>query len=371
VPGSDQFCDAQASNQVAIMAMNFYSRAETGNLGGTMTRRPKALSRRQLIKAGGAVATGIAAPAILRVGAALAAYPDRPVRIVVANTPGGPSDIIARMMSAVLQEATGASFVVENKGGGGGNIGMGSVARSEPDGYTILLSTSAYSVNPGLYNTLPYDPFKDFAAVCELAVSPHVFAVKPDLAVNTMKEFVALAKANQDNFNVSTPPIGTTPHLQAEVLKLREDLPRMATVVFPGGGDALKALISGTVQLSSGVLAPAHPQIKGGNVKGLAVTGEKRWHDLPDIPTMLEAGFPDFVFETYTALMAPAKTPPEIVARLEKLALEQLAKPDLRARLTQAGFDVTARDGKGHMERVAKEVPMFRDIITKAGIQRL
>src|SRR5262245_66019472 len=134
-----------------------------------------------------------------------------------------------------------------------------------------------------------------------------------------MKEFAALAKKDIDRFNVSTPPIGTSPHLQAEVLKLREGLQKMATVVFPGGGDALKAVISGTVQLSSGVLAPAHPQIKAGNLKGLAVTGKNRWHDLPEIPTMEEVGYKDFVFDTYTALMAPAKTPPEIVSRLEKV----------------------------------------------------
>jgi len=326
------------------------------------------LSRRRLIKA---ALAGLAAPALLRIGTAFAAYPDRPIRIVVANTPGGPSDIIARIMAAAMQEAMGGSVIVENKGGGGGNIGMGYVARADADGYTILLSTSAFSVNPGLYNTPVYDPFKDFVAVCELAVSPHVFAVKPELGTGTMKEFVALAKADPDKFNVSTPPIGTTPQLQAEVLKLREGLQKMATIVFPGGGDALKALLSGTVQLSSGVLAPAHPQIKAGAIKGLAVTGRTRWHDLPEIPTMLESGYPDFVFDTYTALMAPAKTPPEVVARLEKVALDILAKPDMRQRLTQAGFEVTAKDGKGHMVRVAKEVPMFSDIIAQAGIKKL
>ena len=174
-----------------------------------------------------------------------------------------------------------------------------------------------------------------------------------------------------DKFNVSTPPIGTTPQLQAEVLKLREGLQRMATIVFPGGGDALKALLTGTVQLSSGVLAPAHPQIKAGNVKGLAVTGTTRWHDLPDIPTMLESGYKDFVFDTYTALMAPAKTPPEIVGKLEKVALDILARPDMRERLAKSGFEVTAKDGKGHMARITKEVPMFRDIIVQAGIKKL
>src|SRR6516165_11149874 len=129
-------------------------------------------SRRRLIKA---ALAGLAAPAVLRIGTAFAAYPERPVRIVVANTPGGPSDIIARFMAAALQEAMGGSFVVENKGGGGGNIGMGSVARADPDGYTLLLSTNAFTVNPGLYATLPYDPFKDFAAIAEIATSPNVF----------------------------------------------------------------------------------------------------------------------------------------------------------------------------------------------------
>src|SRR5437764_11433411 len=317
------------------------------------------------------MAGGLVAPAVLRIGKAFAAYPDRPFKIVVANTPGGPSDIIARIMAAAMQDAMAASVFVENKGGAGGNIGMGSVARAEPDGYTILLSTSAYAVNPGLYQTLPYDPFNDFTAICELAVSPHVFAVKPDLGAATMKEFVALAKANPDKFNVSTPPIGTTPQLQVEVLKLREGLQGMATVVFAGAGDALKALISGTVQLSSGVLAPAHPHIKAGTVKALALTGRTRWHDLQQIPTMLESGYPDFVFETYTALMAPAKTPPEIVARLEQVVLEILRRPEIRERLTQSGFEVTAKSGKEHMARIAREVPMFANIIAQAGIKKL
>jgi tripartite-type tricarboxylate transporter receptor subunit TctC len=329
--------------------------------------RERGMTRRRFVAATG----WLGLSALVRARPAQAAYPDRPIKIVVANTPGGPSDIIARIMAAAMQDAMGATVFVENKGGAGGNIGMGSVARAEADGYTILLSTSAYSVNPGLYQALPYDPFKDFTAICELAVSPHVFAVKLDLGVGSVKEFAALAKANADKFNVSTPPIGTTPHLQAEVLKLREGLQGMATVVFAGGGDALKALLSGTVQLSSGVLAPAHPHIKAGTIKGLAVTGRTRWHDLPQIPTMLEAGYPDFVFETYTALMAPAKTPPDIVARLEQVALDVLRRPDIRAKLTESGFEVTATPGKEHMARVAREVPMFADIIARAGIKKL
>ena len=326
-----------------------------------------ATTRRKLIKI---LAAGVAAPAVLRTTGALAAYPDRVVRIVVANTPGGPSDIIARIMAASLQEATGGTFIVENRGGGGGNIGMGAVARSEPDGYTILLATSSYSVNPGLFEALPYDPFKDFVAVAELATSPNVFAVKPELGAGTMREFIALVKKEPDKFNVSTPPIGTTPQLQAEVLKAREGLGRMATVTHTGGGEALRALLGNTVQLSSGTLAPAHPHIKSGAIKGLAVTGAARWFDLPDIPTMVEAGFKDFVFETYTSLMAPAKTPPEAVTWLESEALKVLQRQELRNKLVEAGFEIQAKDGKTHMARVAREVPMYREIIASAGIAK-
>jgi tripartite-type tricarboxylate transporter receptor subunit TctC len=324
-----------------------------------------ASTRRRLIKV---LAAGIAAPMVLRTTGALAAYPERTVRIVVANTPGGPSDIIARIMAATLQEATGATFIVENRGGGGGNIGMGAVARSEPDGYTVLLATSSYAVNPSLFETLPYDPFKDFVAIAEVATSPNVFAVMPELGLGTIKEFVTRAKQDPDKFNVSTPPIGTTPHLQAELLKVREGLGRMATVTHTGGGEALKALLSKTVQLSSGALAPAHPHIKSGAIKGLAVTGATRWSDLPDIPTMLEAGYKDFVFETYTSLMAPAKTPPEAVAWLEKECLKVLQRPELRNKLVESGFEVQAKDGKTHMARVAKEVPMYGEVIANAGI---
>jgi tripartite-type tricarboxylate transporter receptor subunit TctC len=332
------------------------------------TGRP---SRRRLLKACAAVSAGLAAPTLLRIGSALAAYPDRPIKIVVANTPGGPSDISARMIAAEMQQVLGGSVFVENKGGAGGNIGYGYVARSEPDGYTILLTTSAYVVNPSLYNSIPYDPFSDFVAICEPVVTPHVFAVKADLPAKTMKEFVALVKKEPDKFNVSTPPIGTTPQLQAEVLKLREGLEKMATVVFQGGGDAVKAVLAGTVQLNSGTLAPALPHIQAGALTALAQTGATRFVGLPNVPTMVEQGYKDFTFDTYCALMAPAKVPAEIVAQLEKTCLGILAKPEFKQKLVAAGFDVTAKDAKGHAARIAREIPMFKKIIEDAGVKKL
>lgn len=323
-------------------------------------------TRRRVIAGAGAL---VAAPAVLRGTSVFAAYPDKPVRIIVANSPGGPSDIMARTIAPLLQDALKASFVVENIGGGGGNIGMGRVARSDPDGYTILLSTSGYAVNPGLYAQLPYDPLNDFVGIAELGVSPNVIAVQPSLGVKTVKELAALARKDQAKFNIATPPIGTTPQLAAELFKVSEGLKDVAVIVHTGGGQALQALLSGAVQVNIGVLAPAHPQIVAGTVVGLAITGDKRWHDLPNIPTMVELGYKDFVSETYTALLAPAKTPPDIVATLEKATLAALAKPDVRDRLLKSGFTVTATTGKAHMARVAREVPMFKKIIADAGIK--
>jgi len=328
-------------------------------------------SRRRMLKATGAIVAGLAAPTFLRVTSALAAYPEKPIKIVVANTPGGPSDISARMMAAELQPVLGGTLFIENRGGAGGNIGFGYAARSEPDGYTILLATSAFCVNPSLYHSIPYDPIKDFVPICEPVAGPHVFAVKADLPAKTMKEFVALGKKEPDKFNVATPPIGTTPQLQAEVLKLREGIQGMATVVFNGGGDAVKAVLANTVQLNSGSLAPAIAHIKAGTLRALAQTGPKRFVGIPDVPTMEEQGYKDFVFDTYCALMAPAHVPHEIVARLEKACLEVLAKPDFKAKLVEAGFDVTAKDAKGHAERIAREIPLFRKIIDEAGIKKL
>lgn len=335
-----------------------------------MTRPPSGAprSRRDVLKA---AALGIAAPAVLGARVALADYPDRPVKFVVANSPGGPSDIIGRIVAAGLQKATGRTFIVENHAGAGGNIGMEYAARAEPDGYTILLATNAFSINYGLYNKIPYDPFKDFVAVSELGGSPNIFVVRSDLSAKTMKEFVTLARGNTEKFNASTSPIGTTPQLQLEVLKSRENLPRLESVVFKGGGDAIEALLAGTVQMCSGSLAPSQPHIKSGALRGLAICAEARWPDLPDVPTMAEAGYPDFIFAVDAVLMAPAKTPRQTVRWLEAETLKVLASADMKEKFFQAGFFVRAKGADAAWARVSKEITEFKDIIDKAGIQKL
>jgi tripartite-type tricarboxylate transporter receptor subunit TctC len=337
----------------------------------TKFNKDSAPSRRGIIKGGAALAAGVAAPAFLSIRSAYAAYPDRTVKIIVANTPGGPSDLVGRVVTAALQQSTGKTFIIENIGGAGSNIGMGAAARAVPDGYTILLITNAYSINATLYSKIPYDPLKDFVGVCELATTPNTFTVKSDLPAKTIKEFVALARANPDKFNVSTPPIGTTPQLQADALKIREKLPKLEQVVFKGGGDALQALLSGTVQLSSGALPPALQHIKAGTLRCLAVTGETRWPDLPDVPTMQEAGYKDFVFAVDCALMAPSKTPPEIVKWLETETLKVLGTPEMKEKLYKAGFQIRAKGAKDAWARITKEIDMFKGIIEQAGIKKL
>jgi len=329
------------------------------------------LTRRRMIKGAGVLAAGIAAPAFLSVRSAYAAYPDRPIKFIVANTPGGPSDLVGRMLAAALQQSTGKTVVIENIGGAGSNIGMGVAARSEPDGYTFLLATNAYSVNVTLYNKIPYDPLKDFVGVCELATSPNTFVVQSALPAKTMKEFVALARANPEKFNVAAPPIGTTPQISAEMLKLRENLPKLETVIFKGGGDALQALLSNTVQLSSGSLPPAAQHIKAGTLRCLAVTGETRWPDMPDVPTMVEAGYKDFVLATDTVLLAPAKVPPEAIKWLETETLKVLSTPEMKEKLFKSGFQVRPKGANAAWARVTKEIDMFKGIIDQAGMKKL
>ena len=330
--------------------------------------RLSAPSRRTFVKT--AVAAGVAAPALLRATSAFAQYPERPVRIVVANTPGGPSDITARIVAAQLQQNTGKTFVVENRGGAGGNIGFGYAAKADPDGYTILLITNAFSVNVSLYHELPYK-VSDFVAVAELAVSPNTFTVRSDLPAKTMKEFVALVRGNPDKYNCATPPIGTSSQLQLEYLKHLENLPKLSDVVYKGGGDAITALLGGDVQISSGSLAPALPHIKAGTMRCLAITGDQRWPEMPEVPTMVEAGYKDFVFGVDCALLAPAKTPPEAVKWLEAETLKVMKNPQIQDKLHKAGFVVRTQGADACWKRVNKEIVLFKDIIETAKIAKL
>jgi tripartite-type tricarboxylate transporter receptor subunit TctC len=302
--------------------------------------------------------------------AAAPTYPDRPVRIVVPLAAGGPSDVTARLLSVKLSEALGQTFFVENRPGAGTNLGTATVARSAADGYTLLVTSSAFVVNPGLYKQVPYDPIKDFAPVTELDTSPNVFIATPASGITSIKQLVERAKANPNELSYASAGIGTTPHLATELLKIAAGI-NITHVPYQGASQALQSILAGTVPIACTSLPGAHANILGGKLRALAVTGPQRWYDMPDVPTMLELGYVGFVVDTFHCIMAPAGTPQEIVGRLSGILLATLKEPTLREQLRTLGFEVVGNGPDGLRRRIAEEVPRYREIITKAGIARV
>jgi tripartite-type tricarboxylate transporter receptor subunit TctC len=323
-------------------------------------------TRRALLQGAGALSL----VAALSRRATAASYPERPVRILVPFAAGGPSDLTARLIGDKLREALGQTFIVENRGGAGGNLGIAQVARSAPDGYTLLVVSSAFVVNPGLYKSVPYDPFKDFAPVAELDTSPNVFIATPASGITSIEQLVARAKANPNELSYASAGIGTTPHLAGELLKIAAGI-NVTHVPYPGAGPAIQAILAGTVPLMCASLPGAHPGIKAGTLRALAVTGAERWFDMPDVPTMLELGYKGFVSDTFHCMLAPAGTPADIVDRLAGASLAALKEPAFHDKLRALGFEVIGHGPEGLRQRIAEEVPRFRDLIAKAGIERV
>jgi tripartite-type tricarboxylate transporter receptor subunit TctC len=296
------------------------------------------------------------------------AYPDRTVTLIVPFAPGGPTDIIARILSESLSTSLKQSVIVDNRGGAAGNLGMGIAARAKPDGYTLLLASTAIAVNPALFEKLPYDPFKDFAPISELADSPNIVVVRPDSGINTIADLVARAKAAPGTFNYSSPGAGTKSHLTGEELKQRAGI-EMQHVPYRGAGPAALAALEGTVQVASVALPAAEPLVQAGKLRGLAVTGAKRWPSLPNVPTMQEAGYPGFISDTFSALFAPAGTPPEIVALLAEKCREAFANDKARDTAQKAGFEVVAGTPEQLAARLASEIPAVKALVHRAGIK--
>jgi tripartite-type tricarboxylate transporter receptor subunit TctC len=294
-------------------------------------------------------------------------YPDRPVKIIVPFAPGGPTDIMARVVAAHLGERLHGSFVVDNRPGAGGNIGAALVAHNETDGYQLLLTSSALVVNPGLYKHIPYDPYKDFAPIAELGTSPNVFLATPGSGIKSIADLVAKAKADPRALSYASAGIGTTPHLSGELLKVDAGI-QMTHVPFGGAGPAIQAIMGATTPIACVSLPPARPLIGTGALVALAVTGTTRWFDLPDVPTMVELGYKDFVTDTFQGFLAPAKTPDDIVAVLAKTSVDILHDKTVHDQLQANGFEVLANGPTGMQRRIDQEVPKWRDLIAKAGI---
>ncbi|HYA07665.1 MAG TPA: tripartite tricarboxylate transporter substrate-binding protein, partial [Xanthobacteraceae bacterium] len=274
-------------------------------------------------------------------GACWAAYPDHPVKIIAPFTAGGPSDLVARLLADKLSQSLGQQFYVEDHPGAGGNIGMVQVARSAPDGYTILVASSSFVVNPSLYANKPYDPYKDFAPISLAGAAPNILVVHPAVAAKTVKELIALLQANPAKYAIANSGLGTTPQLAAELFKLDFKLDQ-PSVPYAGGAPAIQATVAGQTQVGFANLTPAAPQILGGNLRGLAVTALKRSEAVPDVPTMLEAGVAGQESETMQGVLVPAATPQAVIDLLNREIVKALALPDVQEKCKVVGLDIVA-----------------------------
>ena len=299
---------------------------------------------------------------------AQATWPERQITIIACFPAGGGTDIAARLIATPLGDALGTPVIVENRGGAAGNIGTTVAARAAPDGYTFLVCSSAFVVNPSLYAKTAYDPFKDFAPVMVLGASPNVLTVPAQSDIKTMAELIARAKANPGKLNWASPGAGTTPYLAGELLQLRTGA-KMVHIPFTGAGPALTAALGGQVDMYTANLGSLQPQIQAGKLRALAVTAARRWPDLPDVPTLDEVGVHDAVSDTFQGLFAPAGTPQPVIDRMVKEVQAILARPDIQERYAKSGLPVVAEPPEVFRARIAREVPMYKDIVDKAGLK--
>jgi tripartite-type tricarboxylate transporter receptor subunit TctC len=303
---------------------------------------------------------------ILATGSALAqAYPSKPIRMVVAFPPGGPVDVIARLVSPKLTDALGQSVVIENVGGGGGNIAAQRVAKSPADGYTILAHSSAYAVNPALLGNVGFDAEKDMIAVAVVASQPNLIIVHADFPAKTLSDLIELSKKQKLAF--ASPSSGTTPHLTAENLfKVRAKVD-ILHVPFKGAGPAITAVLGGQPPIGSMAGTAPIPHIKAGKVRALAVSSSKRLASLPDVPTLGELGYPGMEDYTWVGLFVPAGTPPEVVQRLNDAVLKGLQAADLKERLDALAFEATAQPLRETADYVKGELVKWAKVVKDTG----
>ncbi|HEV7983552.1 MAG TPA: tripartite tricarboxylate transporter substrate binding protein [Xanthobacteraceae bacterium] len=297
-----------------------------------------------------------------------ASYPNRPVRIIVPFAAGGPPDVISRIVGQKLSERWGQQVYVENHPGAGGNTGTATAARAAPDGYTLYMMSTGFMVNPSLYAKVPYDPIKDFVPVTIAAASPNILFVNPVVPARSVGELIALIKSSPGKYSYAQPSTGSTPHLSGELFKLQYGLD-LVTVPFNGASLAVNSTIAGHTPIAFTALPPAIANIKEGNLRGLAVTAAKRSPALPDVPTMAEAGIPDQEAETINGLLAPAGTPDEIVARINRDTVAALSLPDVKERLSVLGFEPVVSTSAAFGARIKSEIAKWDKVVRAAHIR--
>lgn len=302
-------------------------------------------------------------------GFAQSNYPDRTVRLLVGYAPGGPVDIIGRLFSDKLAELWKQPVVVENITGAAANVAGDRVAKAAPDGYTLLVATNPLlSVNPSLYGKMPFDPNKDLTPITLAVYSPNLFVVPNDVPAKTVQELVAYAKANPGKLTYGSSGAGTTQHLAGELFNKMAGVD-IQHVPYRGASAVITDLLGGRLTMFIGSITPLLPHVREGKLRALAITSATRFHAAPELPTMVELGYPGFVSVLSIGLMAPAGTPPAIVSKIHDDAVKILAMPDVKERLNKTGMEVIASTPAEFTAAIAAETPIWAKVIKDANIK--
>ena len=295
-------------------------------------------------------------------------YPNHSVKVVLPFPPGGVADVVGRLVAQKLSENLGHTFFIENRGGASGNIGAAMVQDAAPDGYTLMITSSSFLINPGLQK-VPYDPTGGFAPISVLSASPSILALHAGQSSKSMKDLIEVVKKEPGKHSYASAGVGSTPHLQGEMFKQAYGLD-MVHVPFAGGAPALQSAVGGHTPVVIAALAPAIPLVKGGELRALAIIGPKRVSALPDVPTMTEAGLPGQETETILLALAPARTPKDIVDKLSREINKIVAMPDVAQKLDALGFSPMGTTPEQTAARIESELEMWSKVIKDAKLKQ-
>jgi len=294
------------------------------------------------------------------------AYPQKPIRLVVPFPPGGGTDILARLFGQKMSETLGQQIIIDNRGGAGGTLGTDIAAKAAPDGYTLILVSGSHAINPGLYQNLPYDSVNDFAPITQIATSPGILVVNPSLPVKSVKDLIALARAKPGQINYASAGSGTPPHLAGELFKVMAKID-MVHVPYKGNAPAFTDVIGGQVSLIFPTMPSAMPFIKSGKLRPIAVTSAKRSPAAPDIPTIAESGLPGYEATSWYGILAPARTPPQIVARLHEVLVSVIGAPDMQDKLAAQGLDPVGNTPQQFAAVIKSEIAKWAKVVKASG----
>ena len=307
-------------------------------------------------------------PFALAAGAQAPAYPNKPIRMIVISAPGGSTDILSRTLGKSMTENMGQTVVLDNKPGGGGIIATETTAKAPPDGYTILMSNTSHSVLPSLHAKLPYDPLKDFAPVSLVALTHSLLLVNPSLPVKTVKDLIDLAKAQPGKLNYASGTTGASAHFGAELLKLMAGV-NIVQVPYKGTAGQLTALIAGEVQMSFVTMPSALPHVTAGRLRVLAIGSPKRSSSLPDVPTVAESGLPGFDIGAWNGILAPAGTPPAIIARLNAEIVKMTHDPVAKGHASSQGAELVSNTPQEFTVYIKAQIARFAQVVKATGMR--